>query len=436
MSLDVEILRTPGLGDSSYVLSHDGTAVIVDPQRDIDRVTQVLEAKGLEPRFILETHVHNDYVSGGLPLSKASGAELLMPAAAGPAFRHTPAFHMEELSHGALSILPIHTPGHTPEHTSYVLSVDNEPVAVLSGGSLLVGAAGRTDLLGDDRAESLARLQHGSVNRLAALDSQLQLLPTHGAGSFCTVSGVGQLTSTIGQENESNPLLQLETEDEFVEAMLTGLVPYPAYYRHMGPINLAGPEAPSLEAPEIDTPPAGVTVVDARPAQDFAAGHMAGSISVPLTDSFGTWVGWLTEHDEPLALVVAPDQDLEEALRQLARIGYDQVVGVLREPVGELESYEIVDVDRFVSAVEEGAQVLDVRAPNEWSSGTIEGSEKQYLPDVARSEIDGLETGSPVWLACGTGHRAGIAASFLKQRGIQPVVLVGAGVPDVLERLN
>ena len=436
MSLDVEVIRTPGLGDSTYVLTHEQTSVVVDPQRDIDRVLEVLASKGSEARFVLETHIHNDYVSGGLPLSKTTGAELVMPAGAAPVFRHTPAYHMEEVSDRGLSILPVHTPGHTPEHTSYIIGIGDDRFAVLSGGSLLVGAAGRTDLLGEERAESLARLQHGSVRRLAALDPQLQLLPTHGAGSFCTVTGVGALISTIGQEKDTNPLLRLESEDEFVEAMLSGLVPYPSYYRHMAPINLSGPDAARLDAPEIETPPDGVTVIDARPATDFAAGHMEGSISVPLTDSFGTWVGWLTEHDEPLVLVVSPDQSLDEALRQLARVGYDKVVGVLREPVGALDSYEVVDLDRFVNAVEEGAQVLDVRAPDEWESGTIPGSVTRYLPDVARSEVEEIGADSRVWLACGTGHRAGIAASFLESRGLEPVVLVGAGVPEVLERLS
>lgn len=433
MSLHIETVRTEGLGDSTYVLIHDGLALVVDPQRDIDRFEDILDRAEAELRLVIETHVHNDYVSGGRDLARSSGAELVMPAGAAPVFRHRPAFHHEEIDFGAGAVLrPIHTPGHTPEHTSYLFVLDGVERAVFSGGSLLVGSAGRTDLLGEERAESLARLQHGSVRRLARLSDQVALYPTHGAGSFCTTTEAGSHTSTIGAEKASNPVLALQTEDDFVKSQLSNLVPYPSYYREMGPINLTGLESPDLSVPHIDVIPPDVTIIDARPMERFAAGHLPDALGVELRDSFGTWVGWLTEHNVPLVLILDEDQDADEAVRQLIRIGYDQIMGIAANPSEGLVSYPTVDRDDFVTAAQSGAQVLDVRAPNEWDRGTIEGSVLSYLPDMARETPPGLDRDQPVWVACGTGFRASIAAGILQSRGFEPIVLTQGGATDVL----
>ncbi|HUG31878.1 MAG TPA: MBL fold metallo-hydrolase [Acidimicrobiia bacterium] len=426
-------MRTEGLGDSTYVLIHEGLALVVDPQRDIDRFENILERAEAELRMVVETHVHNDYVSGGRDLARSTGADLVMPAGAAPVFRHRPAFHHEEIEFGGGAVVrPIHTPGHTPEHTSYLFVLDGVERAVFSGGSLLVGSAGRTDLLGEERAESLARLQHGSVQRLARLPDQVGLYPTHGAGSFCTTTAAGSHTSTIGAERIGNPVLAHQTEDDFVKSELSSLVPYPSYYHEMGPINLSGLEAPDLSVPHIDVIPEDVTVIDARPMERFAAGHLPDALGVELRDSFGTWVGWLTEHNTPLVLILDEDQDADEAVRQLIRIGYDQTVGITSNPPEGLVSYPTVDRDDFVAAVQSGAQVLDVRAPNEWDQGTIEGSVLSYLPDIARETPPGLDPDRPVWVVCGTGFRASIAAGILQSRGFEPIVLTEDGATDVL----
>jgi len=433
VSLEIISIRTDGLGDSTHVAFFGGVAIVVDPQRDIDRFESLLESRDAEVRLVLDTHVHNDYVSGGRDLARKTGAELVMPAGAAPVFRHRPAFHHEDIDLGDdLALRPIHTPGHTPEHTSYLLLTEGRPRAVFSGGSLLVGSAGRTDLLGDDRAESLARLQYSSINRLAALPDPVDLLPTHGAGSFCTTSRAGRSTSTIGEEKRSNPVLAYEDEDGFVKGQLSGLVPYPSYYREMGPINLVGLPEPSFGLPELDRIPDGVTVIDGRPVRDFGAGHRPGAIGIELTSSFATWVGWLTEHGTPLALILNPDQDSEEAARQLARIGYDDIRGVVRAPHSVEESFQTVDLATFARATGEGAQILDTRAPDEWERGTIDGSILAYVPDLAAGTPDELRESQPVWIACASGQRAGTAASLLQRRGFEPIVLVDAGVTDVL----
>lgn len=436
MTLRIETIRTEGLGDSTHVLIGEGVAIVVDPQRDIDRFERVLEDADADLRMVVETHLHNDYVSGGLDLSRVTGAELLMPAGAAPVFRHRPAFHNEEIDLGSFIVRPVHTPGHTPEHTSYVIVVDGQEAAVFSGGSLLVGSAGRTDLLGEERAESLARLQYASVNRLAGLPDAVGLYPTHGAGSFCTTTGAGAVISTIGVEKRSSPVLTYEDEDEFVKGQLANLVPYPSYYEHMGPINLRGLPEPDLSARLLDEIPDDVTVIDARPRERFAAGHLNGALGVELRDSFGTWVGWLTEHNTPLVLIMDEDQDAEEAIRQLVRIGYDDTRGVARNPATGLVSIRTVEPDEYAEAARSGAQLLDVRAPNEWEGGTVEGSILSYLPDLARETPPGLVPSSPVWIACASGYRATTAAGILQGRGFEPVLLINGGATDVLERTS
>ena len=432
MSPTVELIRTEGLGDSTYVLMHGEQAVVVDPQRDFDRVIEVLDKHRAELRLIVETHVHNDYVSGGLPLAKATGAELVFPAAAAPVFRHRPAFHREPIALNGLSVVPVHTPGHTPEHTAYLVEIDGTEVALFSGGSLLVGSAGRTDLLGEEYAETLARRQYLSLRRLAALPEAVHLYPTHGAGSFCTATGAGAATSTIGAEKLANPFLSIETEDEFVDQSLSGLPEYPAYYSHMAAINRAGPSAANLEVPTLDEIPDDVTVIDARPKAKFAAGHHPEALGIELRSDFGVWTGWLTEHNTPLVIVLDPGQDADDAIRQLARIGYDDIRGIIRSDGGPV-SFETLELPAFLERLGGGGTILDVRASNEWEQGVIEDSVLCYLPDLLTGTPEGLDTQKPVLIACGTGYRASIAASILETRGFTPVVLVGDGVPEVLK---
>jgi hydroxyacylglutathione hydrolase len=436
LSLRIETIRTEGLGDSTHILIHDGVGIVVDPQRDIDRFERILNETGADLRIVLETHVHNDYVSGGLDLSRHAGAELVMPAGAAPVFRHRPAFHREDIDLGPITVRPLHTPGHTPEHMSYLVLVEGREQAVFSGGCLLVGSAGRSDLLGEERAESLARLQYGSVRRLATLPDEVGLYPTHGAGSFCTTSGAGDLISTIGDEKMTNSVLAYEDEDAFVKGQLSGLVPYPSYYRHMAPINLRGLAEPDLSVPLLDSIPEGVTVIDARPRHRYAAGHLPGVLGIELRNSFGTWVGWLTEPNSPLVLILDEDQDADEAIRQLIRIGYDDVRGIVRNPRDGITRIRTVNRSEYAKAARSDAQLLDVRAPNEWESGIVEGSVLSYLPDLAERTPPGLDPSQPVWVGCGSGFRAAIAAAILQDRGFETVLLIDDGTSDVLHEMS
>lgn len=441
--MEIVSFRTPGLGDQTYLLTHEGQGVLVDPQRDIDRFLAAAAERDVSLRFVLETHLHNDYVSGGEQAALRTGAELVLPAAAAAAYPHTPAFHLEDIKGGrGLSLRPIHTPGHTPEHTSYLVLIDGEPVAVFSGGSLLVASAGRPDLLGKPRARTLAKLQYGSLHRLAGLPRDIELLPTHGEGSFCTSSGAGRYTSTIGAEVDTNPLLAFGDADAFADRLLAKPMPIPAFYQYMGPANTLGvPPMPALTVPELAAAgiPATAHVVDIRPRAALAAGHLPGAVGIELGTDFGSWAGWLLPYQEPIVLVAERDQDVTEAVTQLAQIGIDSVAGVVFE-LGEAGTarFELVDLATFVERVAAvDAQVLDVRMPSEQSAVCLDGAVRRFLPDLLTEGIPAeLDRERPVLVACGSGRRAAIAATLLLRAGYQPVVLTGAGVPDIAAALT
>ncbi len=439
--MEIHSFRTPGLGDQTYLLEHQGKAILVDPQRDISRFLDEAAARDLDLRFVLETHLHNDYVSGAEQAAVRTGAELVLPAAAAAAYRYTPAFHLEELrGEDGLSIRPLHTPGHTPEHTSYVILLDGKEVAVFSGGSLLVGTAGRPDLLGPERAETLARLQHQSLHRLAALPGDVELLPTHGEGSFCTSSGAGQYTSTIAEEVRDNPLLQITDPDEMAKEMLRLPMPIPGFYRFMGPTNTLGVKPmpsvakPSLTPAELTAPD--LHVVDIRTRQRQAEGMVPGSIGVEMGIDFGSWAGWLVPYNEPVALVADPDQDAEEAVTQLAQVGFDNVVGVANGvPADALGAgFTLVDVDEARRLVADDVQLLDVRMPSELEEVRHPAAVERFAADVVTQGIpQELDPQQPVLVACASGRRAAIAASRLVAEGYADVrVLDGAGVPDLV----
>ncbi|HET6665668.1 MAG TPA: MBL fold metallo-hydrolase, partial [Intrasporangium sp.] len=294
--IEVLTVDTPSLGDRSYVV-HDGlVAFVVDPQRDIDRVLALLERHGVEPAHVFETHIHNDYLTGGLALARATGAAYHVNAEDDVAFERSPIRDGETVAVGPrMRVTALATPGHTFTHLSYTLTdaEDGSTLAVFSGGSLLYGATGRPDLLGPEHTRDLARLQHGSAHKLARLlPDGTGVFPTHGFGSFCSSTQSDADESTIGRERQVNSVL-VQDEETWVQELLDGLGAYPAYYAHMASSNAAGPGAPDLSPPSvadaaelrrrIDT---GEWVVDLRQRKLFAAGHAPGSLNFGLDGSF------------------------------------------------------------------------------------------------------------------------------------------------------
>lgn len=437
-----------GLGDRSYLVIAGDSAVMVDPQRDVEPYLVASEEHGARLTHILETHVHNDYLSGGLELARRSGATLVLPERSGVGFAHRPARDGDTFDSGDLRIRALHTPGHTPEHTSYLVEREDGSSLLFSGGSLLAGSAGRTDLLGPTWTDRLTADQFSSVRRLATLPGDTILRPTHGAGSFCTAAAAaGAGFSTIADECSANPALIDRDALAFARRQLRGLLRYPSYYERMGPINRSGPRPlgtlvtpPTLVPAQVAAlQSAGVPLVDGRPRTAFGAGHIPGALNIELDDAFGTYVGWLLPFDSPLALVLAADQDPLEAVRQLARVGFERVRGVLvgvdrwageDRPVATIARAGLADV-RDALASPEPPLVLDVRQPAEWETGVIPGSILRFVADLA-DPVDWLPRDRAVWAICRSGHRAAIAASVLAGAGYAVTAVDGGGVEDVL----
>jgi glyoxylase-like metal-dependent hydrolase (beta-lactamase superfamily II)/rhodanese-related sulfurtransferase len=429
----------------------------VDPQRDAWRFLATADLRKLRVRYVLETHVHNDYVSGALEIRAGTGAEIGAPARGRYEFPHLAMTEGEEVRIGAVRLVAWETPGHTPEHISWLLYEDGrrDPVAVFGGGSLIVGGAGRTDLLGPDATDGLTRAQFRSLRRLAALPSSVRLLPTHGAGSFCATSGdSADRTSTIGAELTSNPALADQDEESFVRRQLTGRRAYPAYYGHIGGINRTGPAVlGNLPAVDALTPEAvatrteaGVWLVDARDRGAFARAHVPRSVNIELDDMFGIYVGWVTPFNATLVLLL-PDpvqSSLKEALTQLVRIGYERVAGYADGGVDAwqsrgwpVRSYPAAGVDDLCDALlaREPIRVLDVRQAIEWEKGHVPGSLRIHLGDLPGRLAD-VPRDREVWTACTTGHRASIAASLLDRAGIPVRLVAQGGIPESLARCS
>jgi hydroxyacylglutathione hydrolase len=330
----VEILtiETPSLGDRSY-LAHDGTvALVVDPQRDIDRITRLAESAGVRITHVVETHIHNDYITGGLALARATGARYLVNAADPVPFDREPVRDGDTVDVGDdLRVRVVATPGHTFTHLSYALEAGGVATAVFTGGSLLYGSTGRPDLLGPDNTPALVRAQYASAHRLAReLPDSAAILPTHGFGSFCAATQAQTDSSTMGHEKAVNPALTL-TEEQYVRSLLAGLDAWPAYYAHMGPANTAGPAGPDLSPPRRATAAelrrrieAGEWIVDLRERTAFARGFLPGSFSFTLDDSFASYLGWAIPWGTPLTLLGATAEQVAEAQRELVRIGIDR----------------------------------------------------------------------------------------------------------------
>ena len=453
--MDLEVVVTAGLGDNSYLLASGGEALVVDPQRDVARYLALAESKGATVRRVLETHVHNDYVSGAQELRTAVGAEIVGPAAGRYGFPFLGVSEGDELTLGDLRIMAIETPGHTPEHVSYLVYEPgaDSPTAAFTGGSLMVGGAGRTDLLGEELTDGLTRAQYRTLRRLAALPDAVRVLPTHGAGSFCGAAGPArpERVSTLAEERQQNAALAAPDEETFVRRQLSGLLAYPSYYRHMAPINRSGPlvlggipEVPALKADDIATRmDGGAWLVDARWRVQFARAHVPGSINVELDDSFGSYVGWVVPFGAPILLVLGePQGDAEEAAAQLFRIGFDDVEGYLaggveswRRSGRPLASYPVAGLDelcRRYRSTGPAPNVLDVRQDTEWSAGYIPESEHVFVGDLPQRLHD-VPADGEVWTICRTGHRASIAASLLDRSGISPRLVDGTGVVDFLK---
>ena len=434
--MKVSIIETSGLGDRSYMVSDGEVAVVIDPQRDIDRVLKLAAELDVRITHVLETHIHNDYVTGGLELSRVAQAEYVVPAGDHVEYRRRAITDGDVIDAGPIQLQAIHTPGHTHHHISYVLRErDGSTSGVFTGGSMLHGTTGRTDLVGDEHTDDLTHAQFHSVRRLAnELPDDAEVYPTHGFGSFCSATPASGDSSTIGDQRQNNPALT-QDEQSYVDELLAGLSAYPAYYAHMGVINTQGPSPVDLSTPEPVDPDelrrrieSGHWVVDLRNRTAFAAGHLDGTFAFELSDSFVTYLGWLYQWGSPLTLIGDDNEQIASARRELVRIGVDNVTGSATGSVSSLSngtplrSYRVADFEDLADAIgNSDFTVLDVRQEREHDDGHISTAINIPLQELIDRTSE-VPTGE-VWIHCGSGYRASIAASMLDSSD-RTVVLV------------
>jgi hydroxyacylglutathione hydrolase len=454
--MQVRQFRIEGLGHLSALVADDvaGVAAVVDPRRDVDAYLDAARELDVRITHVVETHLHNDYVSGGRELASLTGARHVIGAGARLAHDHGPIRDGETFDVGALRFTARDTPGHTPEHVAYAVADTGrgeDPALLFSGGSLLVGAVGRTDLLGEEHAHDYAVAMHHTIRDVVmGHDDHVVVHPTHGAGSLCATGIASTPTTTIGYERRHNALVSLADVETFARRLLRGQPAVPRYFARMRPTNQAGP---ALLGPRVPEPrplsldqtrsalAAGALLLDLRPPADHSVSHAVGSQNVPLGPSFGTWLGWVVDPDRDLVLVLQRPEDWDEAIRQALRIGAEgRILGHVRggfgawaEGGGSLQSTGRLNVDELARQIDRTAPddrplVIDVRQANEYESGHIPGSvhiSAGSLPD----RLDELPRDHPIVTICAAGLRAGVAASVLRSAGFADVSWVAQGVP-------
>ena len=444
-----------GLGHLSTLVSDDaaGVACVVDPRRDVDVYLDEIGGTGVRITHVLETHLHNDYVSGARELAALTGAQHVIGAGAGLAYEHRGARDGETVDVGSLRFTVLDTPGHTPEHVAYSVadrSRADDPAILFTGGSLLVGAVGRTDLLGEERALPFAHDQFRTIHDVVLRHEDfVGVFPTHGAGSLCSTGIASTPFSTIGYERRHNPMVRATDIDAFARALLAGQPAFPAYFARMRPTNQAGPallggripDARRLDVADVRAAlVAGAQLVDLRPAQAHAMGHVPGSLSIPAGPSFGTWLGWVVEPDRPIVLLLDEPADWDAAIRQAMRIGYEAAVvghvaggfGAWTDSGADVEVSGQLTVEQLAARLHgvgrEAPLVIDVRQASEFERGHVPGSVHIGAGDLPERLAE-LPKDRPIAAICASGYRSSVAASLLRRAGFQDVAWVASGLP-------
>ena len=445
----------PSLGHVSALMADDarGVAAVIDPRRDVDIYLEEARARELRITHVFETHLHNDYVSGGRELAEMTGAIHVIGAGAELTTPFLGVRDGDTVDVGSLRFVAIETPGHTPEHVSYAVADRAraaEPALLFTGGSLLVGAVGRTDLLGAENARPFARAMFGSLHeKLLQHHDYVGVLPTHGAGSLCSKSISSTPSSTIGYERRHNPLLQVDEVEAFVDTLLAGQPAFPRYFARMRSLNRAGPRpigaVPGPRPLRLDRVRELLAgdhlLVDLRSPAAHAVAHVPGSISIPAGDSFGTWLGWVVDFDRPLVLVLERPEDWDDAVRQALRIGYEHVEGHLQGGFGTwqdggepVEASGRMTVGQLREALaggvgrdSEGPVVIDVRQADEFAAAHVPGAVHLMCGDLP-DRLAELPKDRPILAMCASGMRSSVAASLLRRAGFEDVSWVAGGV--------
>jgi hydroxyacylglutathione hydrolase len=423
-----------GLGHTSYVIDlGDQSGAVIDPPRFPAAHEQLAGEKELRLAWTLDTHSHADYVTGSPALAARLGAVFVAPAASRLETPHHAVADGDVVSlTDSLTLDVLATPGHTPDHHAYVLRRGGAPMAVFTGGSLMVGTVGRTDLCGAEQTEPLAHQMFHSLRRFDELPDDLGVFPTHGAGSFCSAPGASERTTTLGRERATNVLFRVSDEDEFVERLITEFGTFPTYFTWLPELNRLGPrrydDVPRLDRLSPDDIErhlaAGGALVDARPAAAFAGGHVAGSIANTLRPPFASWLGWLIEANRSIAFVLDDDQDRVELVRRCLDVGHENLAGELTGGINAWRaSGRPVMTIPMVQPPAMHRLVVDVRQADEYAAGHIPGARLVELGSIPATRVPD----DPLTVMCGHGERAMTAASLLAARGHTDVTVLDGG---------
>ncbi len=437
---------TPKIAHSSYILAGSGSCAVVDPSRDSHAYIRAADELGVRITHVLETHLHADFVSGHRDLAALTGAEIIAPSAALCAFPHRGVREGDSFHLGSVLVEVLETPGHTPEHVSYVVTDTARgasPAGVFPGDTLFVGDVGRPDLF-PGMASSLAARLFQSLEKLMELPDFCEVYPAHAAGSLCGRSMSSKYTTTIGYERMFNPALLLKDEESFVESLTTGMPPAPDHFSRCSGINRQGPELLSTLPPPAPLEPAAFLralsdenhfVLDVRRYDAFAAQHVPGAWSIDFTGNLPTFAGWVTPPDRDILLVATGPEEAREAALWLRRVGLDRVSGYLE---GGMFSWAVnglptahmglVSVQEASAAASGGTRlILDVRAPSEFEDFHFPGSLNIPAPDL-RSRYGELDPRGDYLVLCSTGQRSALAGSILLSKGFSEVSCVAGGM--------
>ncbi len=436
------------LAHASYMLGSKGLAAVIDPQRDVDIYLDEARAQNLKIAYVIETHLHADFVSGHHELAARTGAEIVLGAKAGARFKHRAVKDGDEIKLGKCTLRILETPGHTDESIC-VLVTDParspEPCMALTGDTLFIGEVGRPDLSPVHSAQDLASLLYDSLHdKLLKLPDSVEVYPAHGAGSLCGRNISPERQSTIGKERRMNYALRPMSREDFVSLMTADLPERPEYFGKDVEMNRAGapalaadPKPPALSPAEVARRQReGTLVLDTRPATLFGAGSVPGSLQIALSGQYATWAGTLVGLDKPVILVVGEEDRVEESAMRLARVGIEKVIGYLQGgilawqqaglPLNEVPQISVLQLHEQLTESPDSLNVIDVRRKQEWEVGHLEHAVLKPLHKL-KDELGALDRAKPIAVHCKSGYRSSIATSILKANGFEQVMNVVGG---------
>jgi glyoxylase-like metal-dependent hydrolase (beta-lactamase superfamily II)/rhodanese-related sulfurtransferase len=438
------------LAHASYLIGSKGEAAVVDPQRDIEQYVAAAEAQGLSIKYIIETHLHADFVSGYRELAEHTGAEIVFGSRSGATVPHRPVRQDDELRIGDVILRILETPGHTPESISILVrdtAAPDSPEKVLTGDTLFVGDVGRPDLVGSagHSAEQMAGLLYDSLHtRLLKLPDDTEVFPAHGAGSMCGRNISSQLSSTIGSERETNYALRNINKEEFVRMMTTDLPEAPAYFAMDAEINRQGARpldelAMPAALPAVDVHSlmkSGAMVLDVRDSAAYGSGHVPGSVNIGLNGQFASWVGSLVSPEKRVILVADDTENIRQAVIRMARVGLENVIGFLEGSIAAWEragldfsttpQISVLELKTLIGEVHQKLQIVDVRRVPEYKSGHVPGAVSVPLAELEKS-LSSLDSSKPSAIVCAGGYRSSAASSLLERQGFHDVYNVIGG---------